>query len=717
MNLALLQQMPRARRPIEGGTIYFLVLKHDTLFFYRGEEQTVCDELVLLSGCTVNIHPPSLYLDEIYRKEYPLVIERAASPAAGSQEGGPPHRRLFIYAANASEKEDWLVAMRCASRSSPLAGQDRTSSLATWRGGASCSDEGLLGSGNGLGAEGGTDRGSPAPPPSGRLSPRAAKVTAAMEAKMTEMIFMERLGRYVQGPAIERQSQWMNALLGRIFYNVFRSNDIERFIRLKFDRKMLTFPRPFFLGELVLKSVSAGQSLPMLSRGQLHSLGNDGETLVSLDIMYPGGFRLQISTDVRWTIPGLRTVVVPVTMAIHVKRFSGRALLRIKAPPTDRLWVGFYAPPLIEIDVEPIISSKAISWSVIKRAIMRLLHDNVAEFALLPNMDDMTLPPLTIGDAIEGEKPFAHERMPPTIASDLAKGAAEGAVSADQEEGKAPVASRGEGEDGLASLDRVRSHSENDILLHAKEEEVEHRGSARYSPASISTAAPLCNSASMSPSDAFGALTRSTEMLRHGLLSGNHSLADLLDGGVHLSMDPLEEPPSGVGAESHGVTRWHPQGGGGSEGAVGAGHSSRSQRTIIDTSSITVTVPRGDRVTFRNERKVILKQSSSAIYEEARRSDLLALEQSRQRLLESSSSSSAIISEAGSSPYLRTPIQVMRTIKRSVNTLFKGRSPTSSSYGEPEATPPSPAFSLLQDDPAAPLGGAAGDHLEHCHPD
>lgn len=358
------------------------MLKHKSLFLYEGEDQLQCAGVAVIAGCKIDLYPHSLLLDEIYKRDFPL---RLISTSTTLFDGA---KKLYLYAANPSEKEDWLFALR----------------------------QGALETCINPGPEGDVND-------SQSTVSFNAKVTAAIrnDPKLADAIFMERLNRYVRMPTMDTSTQWLNAIAGRLFFNMFRSNDLERFFRKKFERKAATIPKPFFLGDLVLKSVFAGQSLPMFSRGQLHSVTNEGELLVSIDVMYPGGLRMQIETEIRWDIPRVKKIIVPIVMSIHVRRMLGRVLLRIKPPPSDRLWVGFYAPPALEIDIEPVVSSKAITWSVVKTGIMKHIHDTMNDAVVLPNMDDLTIPPLIIGDCYGGEKPFELDYMPPSILSQACK--------------------------------------------------------------------------------------------------------------------------------------------------------------------------------------------------------------------------------------------------------------------------------------------------------
>jgi len=376
LNQSVLLKMKEFGSRSRPRNVFFMVLKHNSLFLYEGEEQTSCVAVVVLGGgtCRVDLYPHTLLLDEIYRKENPLRLVSDGQPLFESRYA------MFVYAANSCEKEDWLLGLRRAT-GQRIETHMKKKKIATDSRGEREED------------------------------PRVA-----------DAIFMERLNDHVRSPAIDEASQWLNAVLGRLFFNLFRSNDIERFLRTKFERRLSTTQLPFFVGEVKLREVSVGQSLPMFSNGKLHSVTKAGEMLASVDIMYPGGFKMVIDSEMRLQVHArMPPLVVPVVMTILVRRMEGRALLRIKAPPSDRLWIGFYQPPIIDMDLEPIINTRAITMSLVRTAFMRMLSEMMREFVVLPNMDDLVIPPLIIGDCYGGEKPFELDYLPPSIMSKARK--------------------------------------------------------------------------------------------------------------------------------------------------------------------------------------------------------------------------------------------------------------------------------------------------------
>ncbi|KAI0240100.1 hypothetical protein L0F63_000973, partial [Massospora cicadina] len=65
-----------------------------------------------------------------------------------------------------------------------------------------------------------------------------------------------------------------------------------------------------------------------------------------------------------------------------------KILLRIKPPPTNRFWIGFYEMPKMSLSIEPMVSDTQIKSTMIIQAIERRIFEMVKEAVVLPNMDD-----------------------------------------------------------------------------------------------------------------------------------------------------------------------------------------------------------------------------------------------------------------------------------------------------------------------------------------
>lgn len=345
IDLAVLQEMRGSSRP---AGVYFMILHRSSLFLYDSEAQETCLGVTSVESFLVDIFPHSLLLDDIYRKDCPIRITNPTGSILGSGSAS-----CFVYAANGSEKEDWLFALRKATGGTTIE-------------------------------------------------------TEKEREKLDFTGFMTDFETQLNSQETDGTGQLISALIARVMFNVHRAAEVETLIRSKFIQRTESIPKPFFMGELVLEDVDIGKAAPIISNGRLHSLRHNGELVGSLDFYYPGGLSLRISTQI--TSP----VTVPIVVAVSVKKLAGRVMVKIKGPPSDRLWFGFYRLPDYEISVDPVVSNVAITWSFIQSAIMKKIEAALLEFVVLPNMTDLAIPPLVSGSLFVGERPFELEPVPPT---------------------------------------------------------------------------------------------------------------------------------------------------------------------------------------------------------------------------------------------------------------------------------------------------------------
>jgi hypothetical protein len=345
IDLAMLQAMRGGSRPTG---VYFMILHRSSLFLYDSEAQDTCLGVTSVDSFRVDVFPHDLLLDDIYRKDCPLRITNPTGSMLGSGSSS-----CFVYAANGSEKEDWLFALRRAT--------------------------------------GGTS-----------LETEKEREKLDFTGFMTD--FESQLG----SQETDGTGQLMSALIARIMFNIHHAAEVETLIRSKWVQRTESLPKPFFMGDLILEDIDIGRSAPIISNGRLHSLRHNGELVGSLDFYYPGGLNLRISTQI--TSP----VTVPIVVAVSVKKLAGRVMVKIKGPPSDRLWFGFYRLPDYDISVDPVVSNVAITWSFVQSAIMKKIEAALLEFVVLPNMTDLAIPPLVSGSLFVGERPFELEPVPPT---------------------------------------------------------------------------------------------------------------------------------------------------------------------------------------------------------------------------------------------------------------------------------------------------------------
>lgn len=71
-----------------------------------------------------------------------------------------------------------------------------------------------------------------------------------------------------------------------------------------------------------------------------------------------------------------------------MKRIEGPVVIHIKPPPTNRIWYSFQTEPLIDIDVEPIVSTRQFAYNMVTNMIKSKFKESIKESIVLPFMDD-----------------------------------------------------------------------------------------------------------------------------------------------------------------------------------------------------------------------------------------------------------------------------------------------------------------------------------------
>ncbi|EEQ90856.1 hypothetical protein RJZ56_002895 [Blastomyces dermatitidis] len=186
------------------------------------------------------------------------------------------------------------------------------------------------------------------------------------------------------------QTRWINALMGRLFLAMYKTPDFESFIRKKITKKISRVTKPNFITKISLQKIDAGEGAPLITNPRLRDLTIDGDCCVEADINYSGNFRLEVAATARIELgTRFKPREVDLVLAVVLKSLKGHGLLRFKPPPSNRLWVSFESMPHMEMSIEPIVSSRQITYGVILRAIESRIREVVAESLVLPFWDDI----------------------------------------------------------------------------------------------------------------------------------------------------------------------------------------------------------------------------------------------------------------------------------------------------------------------------------------
>jgi len=186
------------------------------------------------------------------------------------------------------------------------------------------------------------------------------------------------------------QTQWINAILGRLFLALYKTPEMEQFIRKKITKKISRVKKPNFITKLELQKVDIGEGAPFVTKPRLKNLTIDGDCTIEADVNYSGNFRLEISATARIDLgTRLKAREVDLILAVVLKKLDGHCLVRLKPPPSNRIWFSFETMPDIVMAIEPIVSSMQITYGIVLRAIESRVREVFAETLVLPFWDDI----------------------------------------------------------------------------------------------------------------------------------------------------------------------------------------------------------------------------------------------------------------------------------------------------------------------------------------
>jgi hypothetical protein len=185
-------------------------------------------------------------------------------------------------------------------------------------------------------------------------------------------------------------TRWLNAMIGRLFLGVHKTKDVENFIREKLTKKISRVKRPSFLSNITIRGIDTGESAPYVTNPRLKDLTVEGECCMEADVKYTGNFRLEVAATARIELGSrLKAREVSLVLAVVVRKLEGHVLFKIKPPPSNRVWFSFQSMPKMEMTIEPIVSSRQITYTVILRQIENRIKEVIAETLVLPFWDDI----------------------------------------------------------------------------------------------------------------------------------------------------------------------------------------------------------------------------------------------------------------------------------------------------------------------------------------
>ncbi|RKP24479.1 putative integral membrane protein conserved region-domain-containing protein, partial [Syncephalis pseudoplumigaleata] len=310
----------------------------------------------------VSIHPAGLPDNEIFLKDTPIRLTRRTTAHDDVMEEELRDYYLFINAP--VEKEDWYFALLKSSR------------------------HGDLSNDNGGGEGEGT-----------------APVNPLTALHFDGDAMRRVIGQVYSDADADTSVPWLNALIGRLFLGVYKTAELRQHFINKIIKKTRRLRKPDFIDDIRVRDLDVGEQVPHIWEPRLLELSPDGTLRISVRLRYEGGFRVEIETGVVLSVSShVRSIHVPVVLSALVKHFEGRMLVKIKPPPSNRLWIGFFDMPDMDITMEPVVSTKSLKYPMITQAILNRVRDMMRETIVLPNMDDLPFFPTYGTGGLFGEQ-------------------------------------------------------------------------------------------------------------------------------------------------------------------------------------------------------------------------------------------------------------------------------------------------------------------------
>lgn len=185
-------------------------------------------------------------------------------------------------------------------------------------------------------------------------------------------------------------TKWLNALLGRLFLGLQQTETLSLYLRERLYKKLTKINKPGFLDEFVIERVDVGNAAPAITHPELREITPEGLMTIAFQLVYKGNLSLIISTKANINLGSrFKTREVTLELAVTVKEITGPMVVMIKPPPSNRIWYSFESEPVIDLDIEPVVSTKQLSYNMVTNAIKGKFREAIKESLVMPFMDDI----------------------------------------------------------------------------------------------------------------------------------------------------------------------------------------------------------------------------------------------------------------------------------------------------------------------------------------
>ncbi|KJE92803.1 hypothetical protein CAOG_08733 [Capsaspora owczarzaki ATCC 30864] len=240
---------------------------------------------------------------------------------------------------------------------------------------------------------------------------------------------------------------WFNALWGRLYWDMKCSDHVNGLFRKLIQKKLDKLVTPSFMGPIRIASIDLGDAPPLISSITSCSISQESGVAIFMDVAYRGDFTATLETNVKIDLEtmgpfasstaaanpaatasasasanadsnlapatagkpkedtSMRARVkaklvewagnvssTPLTLTLNITSGKGKMVVHLGPPPTDRLWWGFEAMPVLEMTATPKIGSRAINLPAVTEWIADKLKEEIRDAMVLPELIDSHIP-------------------------------------------------------------------------------------------------------------------------------------------------------------------------------------------------------------------------------------------------------------------------------------------------------------------------------------
>ncbi|TID16688.1 hypothetical protein CANINC_004140 [Pichia inconspicua] len=344
-------------RQIRKKNRFYSVIKHGNLFMYTDETQKNLKHAIPLEHYFVTLWPRGLTDGQLFTKRTAICLIKKDEFSNDDElkafievlhaktTVALPKSSYYLYGDTTIQKEDWYFAFIRATSSEniPEVDKEKFQSL---------------------------------------LDPTImAKTLHFYTADMLELI------ETINSTEHQIHMKWLNALIGRLFLATYQTESFKAAFADKIEAKLKKIKTPGFLDQLQIKRTDVGHAAPTFTNPKLKSLSPDGDLEVLINMQYHGKAMVEIATKLLLNI-GFKQREFDIVVKMVVEKLDGELLIKIKPQPSNRIWYTFTKMPELDVKIEPLFSSRNLSYGIITSALQSKLREAVKTSAVYPFFDD-----------------------------------------------------------------------------------------------------------------------------------------------------------------------------------------------------------------------------------------------------------------------------------------------------------------------------------------